>query len=76
MFRVNFCNGCLVQINCSENKTYKIVISVNDKVVFEKLTSDKITKFGESDTNYFIDYKVDIYLYEVLVFSEKNKSKR
>jgi autotransporter strand-loop-strand O-heptosyltransferase len=71
MFRVNFCNGCLVQINCSENKTYKIVISVNDKVVFEKLTSDKITKFGESDTNYFIDYKVDIYLYEVLVFSEK-----
>jgi hypothetical protein len=36
MFRVNFCNGCLVQINCSENKTYKIVISVNDKVVFEK----------------------------------------
>jgi hypothetical protein len=72
MFRVSFCDGCLVQINCNENKTYKIVISDNDKVIFTKLTSDKITKLDGSSVNYaFVNYKVDIYLEDVLVYTEK-----
>ena len=72
MFRVSFCDGCLVQINCSENKTYKIVISDNDKTILTKLTSDKITKLDSYSVNYsFVNYKVEIYLEDVLVFTEK-----
>ena len=37
MFRVSFCDGCLVQINCSENKTYECSSEITSEMVIEKI---------------------------------------
>lgn len=74
MFSVNFCNGCIINIDCPDKKRYKIVVYDQDVVIFEQVSSSGIFKLQDftPTLNYsFVNYKIKIFHEDELVYQEQ-----
>ncbi len=70
--RVSYCDGCHVEIVCEQKKSYRILISEGEKILFNTVTSDKITSFEPHSISYkFTKYKVQVYLEDSLIFLDE-----
>ena len=57
---VSFCGGCKVQIECNQNKIYRIDIKDGDEVLISALS-----KNIQFEKTYFVDYLVEVFCDDV-----------
>lgn len=69
---VNFCNGCHVEIICPNYNSYRVIISDNDIELLNILSDESLISYDIHSDNYkFINYKVQVFYNENLIFTEK-----
>jgi autotransporter strand-loop-strand O-heptosyltransferase len=71
MIGINYCEGCHISIKNEEKRIHKIIIKDGDKILFLKETTDSFISYEPLYDFYkFINYKVEIYSGEKLIYSE------
>lgn len=69
---VSYCEGCHVQIICSNSKSYNIVITDGKTELLNIVTNESLTSYEPHSINFkFIKYQVKVYFENTLIFSDE-----
>ena len=69
---VSYCDGCHIEIICTNYRNYNIVITDGQNEILNVLTSESLTSYDTHSINFkFIKYNVKVYLENELIFSDE-----
>ena len=68
IINVRYYEGCLVEINCSKKLKYRIIIKDDNIIYFDEITNNRYNYLYKT---YFIDYQIEVFLENELIFKEK-----
>jgi len=65
---IKYYEGCLVEIDCDKKLIYRVIIRDNNQVYFDKISNQR---YNYLEKSYFIDYVVEVYYKDSLIFQDK-----